>query len=53
MAGGDRRDRRDPRGAPLMTFSIAARCPQSGMVGVAVASSSIAVASRCANVCAG
>lgn len=36
-----------------MTFSIAARCPQSGMVGVAVASSSIAVASRCANVCAG
>ncbi|MFC3532063.1 DUF1028 domain-containing protein [Vogesella facilis] len=36
-----------------MTFSIAARCRQSGMVGVAVASSSIAVASRCANVRAG
>jgi uncharacterized Ntn-hydrolase superfamily protein len=36
-----------------MTMSIAARCPLSGMVGVAVASSSIAVASRCANVRAG
>jgi len=36
-----------------MTFSIAARCPDSGMVGVAVASSSICVASRCANVRAG
>jgi uncharacterized Ntn-hydrolase superfamily protein len=36
-----------------MTMSIAARCPLTGMVGVAVASSSIAVASRCANVRAG
>jgi uncharacterized Ntn-hydrolase superfamily protein len=36
-----------------MTISIAARCPLTGMVGVAVASSSIAVASRCANVRAG
>jgi uncharacterized Ntn-hydrolase superfamily protein len=32
-----------------MTFSIAARCPASGMLGVALASSSIAVASRCAH----
>ena len=31
-------------------MSIAARCPLTGMVGVAVASSSIAVASRCAHV---
>jgi uncharacterized Ntn-hydrolase superfamily protein len=36
-----------------MTMSIAARCPETGMVGVAVSSSSIAVASRCANVRAG
>ena len=36
-----------------MTMSIAARCPLTGMVGVAVASSSIAVASRCANTRAG
>jgi uncharacterized Ntn-hydrolase superfamily protein len=36
-----------------MTMSIAARCPITGMVGVAIASSSIAVASRCANVRAG
>ncbi len=36
-----------------MTMSIAARCPLTGMVGVALASSSIAVASRCANVRAG
>jgi uncharacterized Ntn-hydrolase superfamily protein len=36
-----------------MTMSIAARCPLTGMVGVAVASSSIAVASRCAHVSAG
>jgi uncharacterized Ntn-hydrolase superfamily protein len=32
-----------------MTFSIAARCPQSGMFGVAIASSSPAVAARCAH----
>ncbi|SLN64401.1 DUF1028 domain-containing protein [Oceanibacterium hippocampi] len=31
-----------------MTFSIAARCPDTGMLGVAVTSSSICVASRCA-----
>jgi uncharacterized Ntn-hydrolase superfamily protein len=36
-----------------MTMSIAARCPLTGMVGVALSSSSIAVASRCANVRAG
>lgn len=36
-----------------MTMSIAARCPLTGMVGVAVSSSSIAVASRCAHVRAG
>jgi uncharacterized Ntn-hydrolase superfamily protein len=36
-----------------MTMSIAARCPLTGMFGVAVASSSIAVASRCAHVRAG
>jgi len=34
-------------------MSIAARCSLTGMVGVAVSSSSIAVASRCANVRAG
>ena len=33
-----------------MTFSIFARCPQTVMVGVAVASSSIAVASPLHNV---
>lgn len=31
-----------------MTFSIVARCPESGMFGVAVSSSSPAVAARCA-----
>lgn len=31
-----------------MTFSIAARCPRTGQIGVAVASSSPAVAARCA-----
>jgi uncharacterized Ntn-hydrolase superfamily protein len=31
-----------------MTFSIAARCPKSGAFGIAVTSSSISVASRCA-----
>ena len=30
-----------------MTFSIAARCPETGMFGVAVSSSSPAVAARC------
>ncbi len=36
-----------------MTFSIIARCPQSGMFGIAIASSSPAVAARCAHVRAG
>lgn len=36
-----------------MTFSIAARCPETGMFGVAVCSSSPAVAARCAFVRAG
>jgi len=36
-----------------MTFSIAARCPQTGMFGVAVSSSSPAVAARCAHARAG
>jgi uncharacterized Ntn-hydrolase superfamily protein len=31
-----------------MTFSITARCPETGMCGVAVTSSSMAVAARCA-----
>lgn len=31
-----------------MTFSITARCPESGMFGIAVTSSSMAVAARCA-----
>ncbi len=31
-----------------MTFSITARCPETGMFGVAVSSSSMAVAARCA-----
>ena len=33
-----------------MTFSIAARCPMTGMFGLAVASSSPAVAARCSHV---
>lgn len=36
-----------------MTFSIGARCPKSGMLGLAVASSSPAVAARCSHVRAG
>lgn len=36
-----------------MTFSITARCPETGMVGIAVTSSSMAVAARCAFVRAG
>src|SRR5947209_8663597 len=31
-----------------MTYSIVARCPQSGAFGIAITSSSICVASRCA-----
>jgi uncharacterized Ntn-hydrolase superfamily protein len=36
-----------------MTFSIAGRCPETGMVGAAVCSSSIAVGGRCPHVRAG
>ncbi len=36
-----------------MTFSIAARCPDTGMFGLAIASSSPAVAARCAHARAG
>lgn len=36
-----------------MTFSLVARCPDSGMVGMVVASSSPAVAARCAHLRAG
>ena len=36
-----------------MTFSIAARCPRTGRFGVAISSSSPAVAARCAHVRAG
>ena len=36
-----------------MTFSITARCPATGMLGIAIASSSPAVAARCAHVRAG
>lgn len=36
-----------------MTFSIAARCPETGMFGVAVSSSSPCVAARCAHARAG
>lgn len=36
-----------------MTFSVAARCVETGMFGIAVSSSSPAVAARCAHACAG
>ncbi|HSF95655.1 MAG TPA: DUF1028 domain-containing protein, partial [Thermohalobaculum sp.] len=36
-----------------MTFSIAARCSETGMFGIAVSSSSPAVAARCAHARAG
>ena len=36
-----------------MTFSISARCPASGMFGIAIASSSPAVAARCAHAASG
>ncbi|RJL02385.1 DUF1028 domain-containing protein [Paracoccus siganidrum] len=36
-----------------MTFSLVARCPRTGMFGIAVASSSPAVAARCAHARAG
>src|SRR5829696_3861112 len=52
MAGRNRRDRRHS-GYGAVTFSIVARCAESGMFGVAVASSSPAVAARCAYARAG
>jgi uncharacterized Ntn-hydrolase superfamily protein len=36
-----------------MTFSISARCPKTGMMGIAISSSSPAVAARCAHARAG
>lgn len=36
-----------------MTFSITARCPRTGMLGIAISSSSPAVAARCAHARAG
>jgi uncharacterized Ntn-hydrolase superfamily protein len=36
-----------------MTFSIAARCQKTGMFGIAISSSSPAVAARCAHARAG
>ena len=36
-----------------MTFSLVARCAQTGMFGVAITSSSPAVAARCSHACAG
>ncbi|MCK0150666.1 DUF1028 domain-containing protein [Marivita sp. S6314] len=36
-----------------MTFSLVARCPDTGMFGVAISSSSPAVAARCSYTCAG
>lgn len=36
-----------------MTFSITARCPRSGMLGIAVATSSLGVGSRCPHVAVG
>src|SRR5437868_4490412 len=50
VAGRDRRDSRHSREGANVTLSIAARCRETGMVGAAVCSSSIAVASRCAHV---
>ena len=35
------------RGGSRMTLSISARCPESGQLGIAISSSSIAVGSRC------
>ena len=48
VAGGDRRD----RGARV-TFALLGRCARTGRLGMAISSSSPAVASRCANVRAG
>src|SRR3954469_19356392 len=52
MAGVDRPNRGQTRRLP-MTFSIAARCRKTGMFGVAISSSSPAVAARCAHARAG
>src|SRR5258708_30079216 len=48
MARGNRRHRSDPRGG--MTFSLSARCPDTGMLGMVISSSSPAVAARCVHV---
>src|SRR6185437_1602224 len=52
MAGRDRRHRRHS-GLKPMTFSIVARCSRTGMFGVAISSSSPAVAARCSYAQAG
>jgi len=49
MAGGNRWH----GGDPLMTFSLVARCAETGMFGVAISSSSPAVAARCSYTRAG
>src|SRR5277367_6488925 len=46
-------DRRDSGGCRAVTFSIVARSADASMFGVAIASSSPAVASRCAHARAG
>jgi uncharacterized Ntn-hydrolase superfamily protein len=53
MAGRNRRNSRHLGLNNAMTFSIVARCSQTGMFGVAVSSSSPAVAARCAHAQAG
>jgi uncharacterized Ntn-hydrolase superfamily protein len=57
LAGRDRRHRRHPglieKQEIAMTFSLIARCSQTGQFGMVVSSSSPAVAARCAHVRAG
>src|SRR5262245_57356442 len=53
MAGRGRRDSCHSGLRHNMTFSIAARCARTGMLGIAVSSSSPAVAARCAYARAG
>ena len=63
MADGDRRDRRHSRWMDAsglktlkerhMTFSIVGRCEETGQLGIAISSSSIAVGARCPWVRAG
>src|SRR5258705_7384850 len=48
MAGGGRCHNRLAELRCVMTFSIAARCARTGMLGIAVSSSSPAAAARCA-----